>query len=92
MDPGSDRLQHIQSLSTWGPSECYILASFIQTLSSWAAQGRTDWAQGVDSVVQFEGPESSHQPKTNRSTFRSFVSGGVFVSGVGRTGGEQVRE
>lgn len=49
-------------------------------------QGGTDWAQGVDSVFQFEGPESSHQLKT------SFASGGVFESRVGRTGGEQVRE
>lgn len=35
-------------------------------------QGGSDWAQGVDSIFQFEGPESSHQLKT------SFASGGVF--------------
>lgn len=86
------RLQHRQSLSTLGPSEWCVLSSFIQTLSRWAVHEGAGWAQGLDSVFQFEGLESSHQLKTNKMSVRIlFLVVGVFVPQVdNRLGNKEV--
>jgi hypothetical protein len=50
------------------------------------------WAQGLDSVFQFEGLESSHQLKTNKMSVRIlFLVVGVFVPQVdNRLGNKEV--
>lgn len=87
-DSGSSRLQHRQSLSTLGPSKWYVLSSFIQTLSRWAVREGAGWAQGLDSVFQFEGLSSTEDGQANIL----FLVVGVSVSRVGPTGREQIRE